>query len=69
MIVVLDRQAQVRARPTIAMSAPGSRSVMLGLAPSPARAIEMAWPKWLMSFENTSQSVARSSHRRSRRSD
>ncbi|MFZ0829860.1 MAG: hypothetical protein WCB18_02270 [Thermoplasmata archaeon] len=69
MIVVLDRQAPLRARPSIAMSTPASRSVMLGLAPAPARAIETAWPKWLMSFENTSKSVARSSHRRSRRSN
>lgn len=68
MIVVLDRQAPLRARPTIAMSAPGTRSVVLGLAPAPQRAAEPTWPKWLMSYENTSRSVARSSHRRSRRS-
>jgi len=69
MIVVLDRQAPLRSRPTIAMSAPGSRSVVLGLAPAPSRVIETAWPKWLASFENASKSVARSSHRRSRRSE
>jgi hypothetical protein len=69
MIVVLDRQTPIRARPTIAMSSPTSRSVVLGLAPAPARSIESAWPKWLLSFENAHQSVARSSHRRSRRSD
>jgi len=67
MIMVLDRQGPVRARPTIALSTPASRSVVLGLAPSPNRAIEAPWPRWLLSFENTSKSVARSSHRRSRR--
>lgn len=69
MIVALDREAPLRARPTISMSTPGSRSVMLGLAPSPSRSVENAWPQWLLSFENASKSVARSSHRRSRRSE
>jgi hypothetical protein len=69
MIVVLDRHAPLRTRPTIALSARGSRSVMLGLAPTPSRVIDSAWPKWLLSFENTNLSVARSSHRRSRRSE
>jgi hypothetical protein len=68
MIVVLDRQTSLRGRPAIALSAPESRSVMLGLAPAPSRSIESSWPKWLLSFENTSKSVARSGHRRSRRS-
>ena len=68
MIVVLDRQSPLRGRPTIAMSTPAGRSVVLGLAPAPARSVESGWPKWLLSFENASKSVARSSHRRSRRS-
>ncbi len=67
MIVVLDRHSPLRARPTIALSTPGSRSLVLGLAPGPVRAVESAWPRWLLSFENASKSVARSSHRRSRR--
>ena len=67
MIVVLDRQVPLRARPTIALSSTASRSVVLGLAQSPARPIESTWPKWLLSFENASRSVARSGHRRSRR--
>lgn len=69
MIVVLDRQAPLRTRPTIALSTPGSRSVVLGLAPTPARMIESAWPKWLMSVEHASKSVARAGHRRARRGD
>ncbi len=69
MIVVLDRQAPLRSRPTIPLSAPASRSVVLGLAPTPARLIESAWPKWLMSVENASKSVARTGHRRARRGD
>ncbi|MCI4353716.1 MAG: hypothetical protein L3K14_10130 [Thermoplasmata archaeon] len=67
MIVVLDRQAPLRNRPSFAMSTPGARNVVLGLAPAPARLMESAWPKWLVTFENTSRSVARASHRRSRR--
>ena len=69
MIVVLDRQVSARSRPTIPLSSPGARSVVLGLASPPARSVESDWPKWLMSFESASQSVARSGHRRSRRSD
>ena len=67
MIVVLDRQAPLRSRPTISFEAPGSRSVVLGLASAPERLMESPWPKWLVSFEHASRSVARSSHRRSRR--
>lgn len=69
MIVVLDRQASVRTRPAMAMSAISSRSVMLGLAPAPVGLIDSAWPKWLLSYDNASKSVARSGHRRPRRSD
>jgi hypothetical protein len=69
MIVVLDRQTSGRARPTTSISNPGGRSVVLGLASPPARFLESDWPKWLMSFENASKSVARTGHRRSRRSD
>jgi hypothetical protein len=69
MIVVLDHQTPVRSRPTIALSAPSTRSVVLGLATAPARSISSDWPKWLVSFENTSKSVARSGHRKSRRND
>jgi hypothetical protein len=68
MIVVLDRQTTFRTRPTIPMSTPSSRSLVLGLAPAPARLVELAWPKWLLTFENASPSVAHSTHRRSRRS-
>jgi hypothetical protein len=67
MIVVLDRQSPSRARPTISLSAPGGRSVVLGLASPPTRSIESDWPKWLLSFEHASKSVARSGHRRPRR--
>jgi hypothetical protein len=68
MIVVLDRQSSLRARPSAAMSNPASRSLVLGLAPAPSRVVESAWPKWLLSFEDASQSVGRTGHRRSRRS-
>lgn len=66
MIVVLDRHNAVRARPALATP---SRSVVLGLAPAPSRSIESAWPRWLVTYDHASKSVARSSHRRSRRSD
>jgi hypothetical protein len=69
MIVVPDRQVQPRSRPTISLSAPGARSVVLGLASPPLRSVEEDWPKWLISFEHASKSVARAGHRRSRRSD
>jgi hypothetical protein len=68
MIVVLDRQSPLRSRPTIPMSTPMSRSLVLGLAPAPTALVESTWPKWLMSFENASRSAARPGHRRSRRS-
>jgi hypothetical protein len=68
MIVVLDRHSPLRGRPTISMSTPASRSLVLGLAPAPARLVESAWPKWLLSFENASPAEAHSPHRRSRRS-
>jgi hypothetical protein len=69
MIVVPDRQMQSRSRPIISLSGPGARSVVLGLASPPTRSVESDWPKWLMSFEHASKSVAHAGHRRSRRSD
>jgi hypothetical protein len=68
MIVVLDRQSPLRGRTALAIASPDSRSLVLGLAPAPARLVESAWPKWLLSFENASSSEAHSPHRRSRRS-
>ncbi len=69
MIVVLDRQTPLRARPSIATTTPAARSVVLGLASPPERPIESAWPKWLVSGETAFKSVAHAGHRRSRRSD
>lgn len=69
MIVVLDRQAPLRARTASPVPAAGGRSVVLGLAAPPARFDESPWPKWLSSYDNASKSVARAAHRRSRRSD
>jgi hypothetical protein len=68
MIVVLDRQAPLRARSADPHVRSESRSVMLGLAPTPSSSAVSAWPRWLISFESAHLTVARSSHRRSRRS-
>lgn len=69
MIVLLDRPAAARGRPTVSLPPIESRSVVLGLASPPARSFESDWPKWLLSFDNAHLSEARSGHRRSRRSD
>jgi hypothetical protein len=67
-IVVLDPQSPLRGRLANSISTPDYRSLVLGLAPPPARVVESAWPKWLLSFEHAPSSEAHSVHRRSRRS-